>query len=64
LPAAGQGRADRQIGTYLPANIGARLTSVQHYPHQLPAWVAFAVLCAWAASALAVGGWLMVRRDA
>jgi hypothetical protein len=52
------------IGKYLPANIGARLTSVQHYPHQLPAWVAFGVLCAWAAFALALGGWLMVRRDA
>jgi ABC-2 type transport system permease protein len=52
------------IGKYLPANIGMNLTSVQPHPHQLPPWVAFGVLCAWAASALAVGGGLMVRRDA
>ena len=27
-------------------------------------WVGFAVMCAYAAVALLVGGWLMVRRDA
>ena len=52
------------IGKYLPANIGARLTSIQSHPHQLSPWVAFGVLCAWSACALAIGGWLIVRRDA
>ena len=27
-------------------------------------WVGFGVMCAYAAAALLVGGWLMVRRDA
>jgi hypothetical protein len=27
-------------------------------------WVGFAVMCGYAAAALLIGGWLMVRRDA
>jgi hypothetical protein len=52
------------IGKFLPSNIGSTLTSVHSVPNQLSPWVGFGVLCAWAAAALAVGGWLMVRRDA
>jgi hypothetical protein len=52
------------IGKYLPANIGISLTSVHHQANQLSPWVGFGVLCAWAAAAIALGGWLMVRRDA
>lgn len=52
------------IGKFLPSNIGTTLTSVHSLPNQLSPWVGFGVLCAWAAAALAVGGWLMVRRDA
>jgi hypothetical protein len=52
------------IGKYLPANIGISLTSVHHQANQLSSWVGFGVLCAWAAAAIAVGGCLMVRRNA
>jgi hypothetical protein len=52
------------VGKFLPANIGTTLTSVHHLPNELSPWVGFAVLCAYAATALAVGGWLIVRRDA
>ena len=43
------------------------MTSVGHTFGQSPAlnpWVGFAVVCAYAIGALAVGGVLMVRRDA
>jgi hypothetical protein len=52
------------IGKFLPSNIGTTLTSVHPLANQLSPWVGFGVLCAYAAAALAVGGWLMVRRDA
>ena len=52
------------VGKYLPFNMSMNLTSVHHPANQLSPWVGFGVLCAWAASALAVGGWLMMRRDA
>ncbi len=55
------------IGMYLPLNISNTMTSVTHTIGQSPAlspWVGFAVVCAYAAVALVVGGVLMVRRDA
>jgi hypothetical protein len=52
------------VGKFLPSNIGTTLTSVHPLPHQLSPWVGFGILSAYAAAALAVGGWLMVRRDA
>jgi ABC-2 type transport system permease protein len=56
------------IGKYLPANIGATLTSVvPGFRSGAPAfspWVGFAILCGYAVVALGVGGWLLQRRDA
>jgi hypothetical protein len=52
------------IGKFLPANIGTTLTSVHPLANHLSPWVGFGVLCGYAAAALALGGWLMVRRDA
>ena len=51
------------IGKFLPFNIGHTLISVQPQANQLSPWVGFGVLCGYAAAALAVGGWLLVRRD-
>ena len=53
---------------YLPVNLGNAMTSV--HPQTLGGtpmfspWAAFGILCGYAVAALAVGGWLMVRRDA
>jgi ABC-type transport system involved in multi-copper enzyme maturation permease subunit len=41
---------------------GAYLMSDGYYP--IPPWGGFAVLCAWAAAALALATWLLNRRDA
>jgi hypothetical protein len=51
------------VSKFLPANIGTTLTSVQPHPNQLSPWLGFGVLCAYAVAAIAVGGWLMLRRD-
>jgi hypothetical protein len=53
-----------EIGKFLPSNIGNTLTSVHPVANQLSPSVGFGVLCAWAAAALVIGGWLVVRRDA
>jgi ABC-type transport system involved in multi-copper enzyme maturation permease subunit len=57
------------IGRYVPANIGATVTStrgtgsfVGH--HAFNPWVGLLVLAGYAAVALLIGGWRMVRRDA
>jgi ABC-2 type transport system permease protein len=56
------------IGKFLPANIGAAMTTVNpgFRPdiHPFGAWVGFGILCGYALAALVVGGWLLVRRDA
>ncbi|HEX6475628.1 MAG TPA: ABC transporter permease [Acidimicrobiales bacterium] len=52
------------VGKYLPVNIGHALTSVQTPAHDFSPWVGLGLLCAYAATAMAVGAWLMVRRDA
>jgi hypothetical protein len=56
------------VGRYLPATIGAAMTSAIGQEHAdflpaFPAWHGFALLCAYAVVALVVGGVLMVRRD-
>lgn len=60
---------ENTIGRYVPANIGATVTSthgvgsfVGH--HAFSPWAGLAVLAAYAAAALLLGAWLMVRRDA
>jgi hypothetical protein len=53
------------VGKFMPLNIGhSSLTAVVPQANQLGPWAGLGVLCAFAAVALAVGGWLMVRRDA
>jgi ABC-type transport system involved in multi-copper enzyme maturation permease subunit len=56
------------VGKYLPDNIGATMTTVkQGFRTDVPTfspWVSFGLLCAYAATALIIGGVLMVRRDA
>jgi ABC-2 type transport system permease protein len=56
------------VGKYLPANIGATMTTVHPgFRSDIPTfspWVGFAILCGYAALALALGCWLLVRRDA
>jgi ABC-2 type transport system permease protein len=53
------------IGRFLPANIGTVMMSA-HYHGTDPfgPWTSFALLCAYAAVFLVVGGVLLVRRDA
>ena len=56
------------VARYLPANLGNAMTSV--HPQTLgmtplfSPWASFGILCGYAVAALAIGGWLMVRRDA
>jgi ABC-2 type transport system permease protein len=56
------------VGKYLPDNIGATMTTVkQGFRTDVPTfspWVSFGLLCAYAAAALLVGGYLLARRDA
>jgi ABC-type transport system involved in multi-copper enzyme maturation permease subunit len=57
------------VGRYVPANIGATVTSTSGVAgfeghHSFSPWAGLAVLAVYAVVALAVGGWLMVRRDA
>jgi ABC-2 type transport system permease protein len=54
-----------KVRHYLPANIGNSMTAL-HPAHStlLAPWTAFAVLCVYAAVALAIGAVLLVRRDA
>jgi len=57
------------IGRYLPATIGAAMTSTTprgahaDFLPSFPFWHGFALLCAYAVGALVIGGVLMVRRD-
>jgi ABC-2 type transport system permease protein len=57
------------VGKYVPANIGATVTSTSGVAsfeghNAFPAWGGLAVLSGYAALSLAVGAWLLVRRDA
>ncbi len=56
------------VGKYLPDNIGATMTTVkQGFRTDVPTfspWVSFGLLCAYAATALIIGGILLARRDA
>lgn len=57
----------QSIVKFLPFHISDTMTSVTHVLASGPSfspWVGFAVLCGYALSTLAVGGWLLVRRDA
>jgi ABC-2 type transport system permease protein len=52
-------------GQFMPMLIAENsLTAVKPVAHSLPPGVGFALLCGYAAAALAVGGWALARRDA
>jgi len=52
------------IGRYLPAQAGMAIFNVMPAPHSLSPWVGFGVLLAYSLVSLAIGGLLLVRRDA
>jgi hypothetical protein len=52
------------IAKFLPSEAAQALVSVRPASGQLAPWTGFAVLCAWAAAALALGALLITRRDA
>jgi hypothetical protein len=52
------------IAKYLPSQAGQAILSVHPPANSLAPWSGFAVLCAWTAAALAMGAWLITRRDA
>ncbi|HET8672165.1 MAG TPA: hypothetical protein VFL87_00905 [Thermoleophilaceae bacterium] len=49
---------------YLPSNAGQAIMSITHQAHTLAPWAGFAVFCAYAAAALAIGALVLTRRDA
>lgn len=55
----------RSIGSFGPVSIVANsLAATRWLPHALSPWAGLGMLCLYAALALGVGGWLLVRRDA
>ena len=53
------------IDPYLPLNAGFTVTtSTFENPHHLAPWTGFALFCGYAALALGLAAWGMVRRDA
>jgi ABC-2 type transport system permease protein len=53
------------VGQFMPMIIAENsLTAVKPVPHSLSPGIGFAVLCLYAAAALAIGGWALARRDA
>jgi ABC-type transport system involved in multi-copper enzyme maturation permease subunit len=52
------------IAKYLPSQAGQAILNVHPAVGSLAPWTGFAVLCAWAATTLAVAAWLITRRDA
>ena len=52
------------IGNSLTTTTPERCTGAGQCPHFLSAWAGLGVLSLYAAVALAIGGWLLVRRDA
>jgi ABC-2 type transport system permease protein len=57
----------RPVIKFMPFSITNAMTSVRHsfdFGPTFSPWTGFAIMCAYAAVALLIGGWLMVRRDA
>jgi ABC-2 type transport system permease protein len=52
------------IAPYLPNNAGSALLATHHTAGALQPWTGLAVMCAWAAAALALAAYGLVRRDA
>ena len=55
---------NESVGKFFPARAGMAVFNVNSDPTSLSPWVGFAVLVAYAALALVVGGLLLARRDA
>lgn len=55
----------KSVGSYGPVSIVANsLTTTHRLPQALSPWAGLGMLCLYAAFALGIGGWLLVRRDA
>jgi ABC-2 type transport system permease protein len=55
----------KSAGSYGPVSIVANsLTTTKRLAHALSPWAGLSMLCLYAALALGIGGWLLVRRDA
>lgn len=52
------------IGPYLPSQAGSALYDLHPEGTSLAPWSGFAVMCAWAAAAVAAGAFTLTRRDA
>lgn len=52
------------VRPYLPDRIGAEMISHSTFPGSFSPWVGLLILCGYAVAALAIGGVLLVRRDA
>ncbi len=52
------------VSPYLPSNAGQAVMSITHNANTLSPWGGFAVFCAWAAAAIAIGAVVLARRDA
>ena len=53
------------VEKFLPMEMAENtLTAVRPVAHQLPAGIAFGLLCGYAVAALVAGGWALARRDA
>ena len=52
------------IAPYLPNNAGSAIMATRQAADTLSPWAGFAVMCAWAAAALAAAAYTLVRRDA
>jgi ABC-type transport system involved in multi-copper enzyme maturation permease subunit len=55
---------DNAISPYLPSNAGQAVMSITHGAHTLSPWAGFAVFCGYAVAALALGAFVLARRDA
>jgi ABC-2 type transport system permease protein len=49
---------------FLPHPMANTLTAVRPFPHTLPPWLTFGLLCGYAVAALSAGSWAVTRRDA
>ncbi|HWE69873.1 MAG TPA: hypothetical protein VG205_05895 [Acidimicrobiales bacterium] len=55
----------KAAGSYGPVSIVANsVSTTQRLPHALSPWAGLGMLCLYAALALGIGGWMLVRRDA
>jgi ABC-2 type transport system permease protein len=55
---------DNDLARYTPLRIGVTLVSGQPQPNTFSPWAGIAILCAYAAVLLVIGGVLLVKRDA